>query len=303
MSYVNTRWEMPPSASDYEQADPEGRGNYGIMALVQNPSRDTLRRAASLTGLSEDQLKNDRASNIEGGAALLSDILGATKPKSLDGWQEAVAAYADTDLYANEVYGILKSGASKAISTGESVSLSPQDVTVPQIYTAQATADYPRSVWRKAASSNFTGSNREASYNINRVIIHVAQGSYSGTINWFQTSGASVSAHYVVSRKGGISQCVRNKGIAWHAGNWSYNCHSIGIEHAGYVSNPGSFTRRMYRASARLTAWCCKRHHIPISRRRIIGHNQVPGSDHTDPGRYWDWNKYIRFVKYYRRRL
>jgi hypothetical protein len=50
MGYVNTRWEMPPpSASDYESGDPEGQGNYGIMALTRNPSRDTLGKAASIT--------------------------------------------------------------------------------------------------------------------------------------------------------------------------------------------------------------------------------------------------------------
>ena len=58
MGYVNTRWEMPPpSASDYESGDPEGRGDYGVMALARNPSRDTLGKAASMTGLSVEALK------------------------------------------------------------------------------------------------------------------------------------------------------------------------------------------------------------------------------------------------------
>jgi len=58
VGYVNTRWEMlPPSASDYESGDPEGQGNYGVMALTKNPSRDTLGKAASLTGLSVEALK------------------------------------------------------------------------------------------------------------------------------------------------------------------------------------------------------------------------------------------------------
>jgi N-acetylmuramoyl-L-alanine amidase len=310
MGYVNTLWEMPPP-SDYEQGDIESRGTYGIMHLEQNPFRDTLGRAASLTGLSEEQLKSDRASNIEGGAALLSELVGETRPDNLDGWQEAVAAYADTDLYTNDVYGVLKSGASLTISTGESVELSPQAVTVPQVYAAQGGFGYPSAEWRPADRSNYTNSNREASYNITKVVIHVAQGSYSDTIRWFKNPKADASAHYVVSRRGRIAQCVRNEDIAWHAGWWRTNTQSIGIEHAGYVSNPNSFTRRMYRASARLTAWCCKRHHIPIDRHHIIGHYQVPGcpgagggvSCHTDPGRYWNWNKYMRFVKYYRKRL
>jgi hypothetical protein len=33
-----------------------------MMQLTQNPSRNTLGKAAKLTGLSEDRLKNDRSS-------------------------------------------------------------------------------------------------------------------------------------------------------------------------------------------------------------------------------------------------
>jgi hypothetical protein len=313
MGYVNTLWEMPsPSASDYESGDPEGRGTYGIMQLEQNPFRDTLGRAASLTGLSEDALKTDRASNIEGGAALLSEMVGQTKPDNLDGWQAAVGEYADTDLYIREVYVVLKSGASLTISTGERIVLSAQEVTVPQIYTVQGTADYPRSTWFGNGGRNYTDSRRERSYNINTIVIHVAQGTYSGTIHWFQNpDNRSASAHYVVSRRGQVAQCVRNADIAWHAGWWKTNTHSIGIEHAGYVDNPNSFTRRMYRASARLSAWCCKKHRIPVTRDRIIGHKEVPGcrgpgggvSCHTDPGKYWNWDRYIRMVRHYRRRM
>src|SRR5215208_5388095 len=120
MGYYNTLWEMPPpSASAYRKGDPEGRGDYGIMQLTQNPSRNTLGEAAKLTGLSKAQLKNDRAANIEGAAAFRSDLVRKTKPKSLDGWQEVLAEYADADLYASQVYGVLENGASLTISTGE----------------------------------------------------------------------------------------------------------------------------------------------------------------------------------------
>src|SRR5215217_8720792 len=145
MGYYNTLWEMPPpSTSAYRKGDPEGRGDYGIMQLTQNPSRNTLGKAAKLTGLSKARLKNDRSANIEGGAAFLSDLVGKTRPKSLDGWQEALTQYADTDLYASQVYGVLEDGASLTISTGERLKLSPQDVEVPGVYTAQSgAADYP----------------------------------------------------------------------------------------------------------------------------------------------------------------
>ena len=77
MGYVNTRWEMPdPSVNDYEKGEADGKGTYGIMALVQNPTTDTLGDASALTGISESRLKADRASNIMGGAALLAEASG-----------------------------------------------------------------------------------------------------------------------------------------------------------------------------------------------------------------------------------
>src|SRR5829696_10277611 len=119
MGYYNTLWEMPPpSASAYRKGDTEGRGDYGIMQLTQNPSRNTLGKAAKLTGLSEARLKNGRFANIEGGAAVLSYLAGKSKPKSLNGWQVPLAEYANTDLYASHVYGVLKVGGSLTISTG-----------------------------------------------------------------------------------------------------------------------------------------------------------------------------------------
>ena len=311
MGYYNTLWEMPPpSASAYRKGATEGRGDYGIMQLTQNPSRNTLGKAAKLTGLSKAQLQNDRSANIEGGAAFLSDLVGKTKPKRLDGWQEALNQYADTNLYASQVYGVLKGGASLTISTGERLKLSPQDVEVPQVYTPQSgTTNYPLAVCRPAASCNYTNSNRETSYDIRKVVIHVAEGSYSGTVSWFENCAAGASAHYVVSREGRVAQCVRDEDIAWHAGWWDTNTHSIGIEHAGYIDNPDWFTRSMYHTSARLSAWCCKKYKIPIDRKHIIGHSQVPGCSsgsgggvdcHTDPGPYWNWNKYMRLISYYR---
>jgi hypothetical protein len=314
MGYVNTLWEMPPpDASPYENGDLHGRGAYGIMQLTQNPWEDSLDRASSLTGLSEEKLKTNRTANVRGGAAVLADIQGASKPSNLDGWQEAVAEYGGIDLYAREVFETLQSGASATISTGESLKLAPQDVEVPQAFTSQGKADYGRAVWRPAYwngsrrcenSINFCQARRGPA-TIDKIIIHVAQGSYSGTINHFQNR-SGVSAHYVVGRKGQVAQCVRNADIAYHAGWWPYNKISIGIEHEGYVSN--KFTKAQYRASARLSAYLSKRFGIPLDRRHVIGHDQVPGcpgkgggvSCHTDPGRNWQWDRYMRLIKRYK---
>jgi hypothetical protein len=134
MGYVNTMWEMPPPRmTAYREDDIHGRGAYGIMQLVRNPWEDTLGEASRLTGLSEEQLKNDRSANIRGGAAILAGIQGQDRPADLNGWQEAVAEYGGIDLYATEVYETLRSGASATISTGESLELPPQEVDVPQV--------------------------------------------------------------------------------------------------------------------------------------------------------------------------
>jgi hypothetical protein len=296
MGYVNTLWEMPPpDASNYEVGDLHGRGAYGIMQLLRNPSRDTLSQAANLTGLSEEELKNSRAANVLGGAAVLADIQGANKPAELNGWREAVAWYGDTELYAVEVYETLKNGASATISTGESLQLFPQDVEVPRIVIA-GKADYRHATWYGANDKNYTKSHRGAK-DIDMIVVHVAQGSYSGTISWFNTARSNVSAHYVVSREGKVAQCVRNDNIAWHAGDWRYNKKSIGIEHAGYASEPR--TARQYRSSARLSAYLSRRFGIPIDRQHIIGHRDVPGVNKTCPGRF-AFGKYLRLIKHYK---
>lgn len=163
--------------------------------------------------------------------------------------------------------------------------------------------DYPGASWHPASSSNYTA----VSYNrgITYVVIHTAEGSYWGTISWFQNPSAGASAHYVVSKTGQVAQMVKNKDIAWHAGNWNYNVHSIGIEHEGFTYQNG-WTDAQYQASAKLTRWICLTYGIPMDRQHIIGHNEVPDPDgsgfggannHTDPGPYFDWTYYMNLVK------
>ena len=300
MGYVNTLWEMPPpSASDYVPGDLSGRGAYGIMQLMRNPWTDTLGRAASLTGLSGDLLKTSRPANIRGGAAILAGMQGKYRPSDPDGWQEAVADYGGDILYAVQVYETLKSGASATISTGERLELAAHEVEVPQVYTVASTPDYKLAKWRPAYWGNYTNANREQSHNITRIVVHIAQGSYTGTMSWFKDPNANVSAHYVLSRGGKVAQCVRDADIAWHAGNWTYNQHSIGIEHEGYAGRPGSWSNAMYHASARLTAHLCKRYYIPVDRDHIVGHNQVPEATHSCPGPHFDYVRYRRLVRQY----
>ncbi len=116
MGYVNTLWEMPPpSATPYDPDDLHGRGAYGLMQLVRNPSKDTLGRAASLIGLSEEEIKTDRAANVKGGAAVLSDLAGSDRSSDLNGWYEIVSGYGSGPLNAHDEYDVLQVGASATI--------------------------------------------------------------------------------------------------------------------------------------------------------------------------------------------
>jgi len=292
---------------------PSASGGYGMMHLVSNPTNKSLEQAAELTGLPVADLRADDAANILGGAAVLrahADKLGLDEAarKDVGRWYQAVAAYGNASspelarLYADAVYEQLGLGL-----TANGLTVKPQEVTADRgdlanardlnARAAVASPDYPPAAWVAANSGNYTVSSRESSYAIDRVIIHVTQGSYAGTISWFQNPSANVSAHYVVkSSNGAITQMVRDKDIGYHAGNWNYNTRSIGIEHEGFVSDASWFTDAMYRSSAALTRYLCDKYGIPKTRTNIIGHNQVPGATHTDPGSHWNWTTYMNYV-------
>ncbi|WP_407548714.1 N-acetylmuramoyl-L-alanine amidase [Streptomyces sp. Pv4-95] len=163
--------------------------------------------------------------------------------------------------------------------------------------TPSGTSGYPPTHWTPASTSNYTAANRPTQYPVDLVVVHVTQETYADTIKLFQDPGHKAAAHYVVrSDDGYIAQCVREKDVAWHAGNWDHNTRSIGIEHEGWIDDPTWFTDTLYEQSALLTAAICKRYGIPKDRAHIIGHVEVPGSDHTDPGQFWDWAHYMQLV-------
>jgi len=147
--------------------------------------------------------------------------------------------------------------------------------------------------WRLACSSNYTNSSRPSSYPINYVVIHKVQGSAASAASWFQNCSSNVSAHFTFNNSSGYCyQSVYEADLAWHAGNWTYNTQSIGIEHGGYVSSNDT-ANVCYQESAKETKSTIIYYSVLHNRTRIIGHNQVPGATHTDPGQYWNWTYYM----------
>jgi len=90
-----------------------------------------------------------------------------------------------------------------------------------------------------------------------------------------------------------VYQMVRNADIAHHAGNFSYNETSIGIEHVRKAGSAQRVTEMQYRASAALVRWLSTQYDVqlvlpidiapanPASGSGIIPHRSVP--DPTNP--------------------
>lgn len=149
---------------------------------------------------------------------------------------------------------------------------------------------------------------------ISMVAIHFVQGSYAGCISWFKNCSASASAHYVIrSSDGQVTQMVLESNKAWHIG--SENPYTVGTEHEGYVNNISWFTNAMYQSSADLTRDMCTSNGINPLRCyfgagcsgttsqcqqgtcvKIKGHQMFPNQTHTDPGPYWNWDKFYKLI-------
>ncbi len=105
-----------------------------------------------------------------------------------------------------------------------------------------------------------------------------------------------VSAHYVISEQGDITQLVSEHMRAWHAGAGAWgdvtdvNSHSIGIElaNAGSLNNMPPFPHPQMQALRLLLRSVLDRWHIPME--RVIGHSDMAPDRKFDPGPKFDWH-------------
>ncbi|MET7527556.1 peptidoglycan recognition family protein [Streptomyces sp900116325] len=163
----------------------------------------------------------------------------------------------------------------------------------------EGTVDQPAARWTAASDANYRYANRPDDYRIDWIVIHVTQSRYEDAARAFRDPAHQAAAHYLIrSSDGRLAQMVREADVAYHAGDREWNERSIGIEHEGYVDDPDRwFTDTAYRASAQLAADISTRYDIPIDREHIVGHHEVPGATHPDPGPYWDWDRYLDLVR------
>jgi N-acetyl-anhydromuramyl-L-alanine amidase AmpD len=353
VSYNVSRWETHHGA-------PSVSGGYGPMHLTQvdsaqvtsrkgdesetlgtidvdDPSFHTLEAAAQLLGVDPEQLQQDPAQNIRGGAALLAQYARYTlgrEPTSVEDWYGAVALFSGSTEqasaldFANSVYATIQQGMSRTTLDGQNVTLLAQPSVTPDTGTAAALAlrassggetecpeglgceSVPAAYIQNSASLTDYGNYDYAArpndgLDIRYIVIHDTEGSYTTTIKLFQNSRYFASAHYLVrSTDGHVAQMVPTSHVAWHAGNWYVNAHSVGIEHEGIAIQGGAwYNEQMYHASARLVRYLARRFNVPLDRAHIVGHDNIPGTIttnqgtmHWDPGPFWDWNHYMELL-------
>jgi len=167
-------------------------------------------------------------------------------------------------------------------------------------------AAYAVSNPKTGSYGNYDIANRpDDGMDIRYIVIHDTDATYDLTLKIFQNPANLAAAHYVVrSSDGHVVKMISPKHVAWHAGNWFYNMHSIGIEHIGFAGEGYAwYSEEMYQASAKLVRFLAKRYNIPLDRAHIFGHEEVPGgsqarqrSMHWDPGPYWNWERYMQLL-------
>ena len=152
---------------------------------------------------------------------------------------------------------------------------------------------YPPLRWVPAGPGNYSVG--RAGTPISMVVIHGTDGTYAGAVSWFRDPRARLSAHYVVrAADGEITQMVAEADTAFQARG--FNRGAIGIEHEFAPTRGIGYTDAQYRSSAILVCAITRRYGIPADRAHILGHNEIPGTDHTDPGPTWDWPYYLGLV-------
>jgi hypothetical protein len=318
IAYSMTRFDEPQEG-DHEHGGLRGAGVMDIAAGAPKHGPDVARGAAR-RGVDVSDVMHDRALNIDVAASELrwyADQLaaeGATFEREED-WVDVVGWYSGSDdagaqrSFAKQVYRWIEDGLRAKVDDGW-ITIRSRELDLPMLDLEPVMASGGDSGLVDnvvaAASCNYTAGSRTGS-SIDTIVVHTAQGSYSGTYNWFQNCDASASAHYVIrSSDGEITQMVGEEDTAWHAGDSSTNSRSVSIELEGYIEDPDRwYTDAMYRSLAKLIVDVADRQGVALDRTHVIGHREVPGCSysggggrncHTDPGTDFDWDYLMDLV-------
>ncbi|HET6612478.1 MAG TPA: N-acetylmuramoyl-L-alanine amidase [Kofleriaceae bacterium] len=311
---------------------PDGQINIAGRLELRHGRLDTLAMGARLLGVTEAELQADTDLGTRAGALVVAE-LGARygAGSDLESWRPALEALAGMDdlnahNYASRVLAILRDGGSFPAWAGETVQLAPHAeiarAETVQVARASAAAvpDYPSAIWVPTTCADKCTTGRPlGNGSVDKIVIHDTEGGWDASLSTLQNK-TGVSVHYLVDADGSrVAQFRHETDTTWHAGNYFYNETSIGIEHVGFVADPG-FQSGLYATSKDLVESIRSRWDVPLDRTHIVGHYQIPDPNdlgqqaapctdtldacetspnyggaarHTDPGYHWQWCQYM----------
>ena len=130
------------------------------------------------------------------------------------------------------------------------------------------------------------------------VIIHyTGMQSEIESIKRLKNSKSKVSCHYLINRKGEVTQMIKDKHIAWHAGKsrWkkliNLNNNSLGIElvNKGHQFGYQNFSQKQIISLINLCKNLKKKYYI--KNENFLGHSDIAPLRKTDPGEKFPWKK------------
>lgn len=306
---------------------------------------DSLARGAELSGNSQQDLIADLDLGTDAGARVLADLAHAHRidPQQLDAWADAVEELSghlhtkEREEYRAEVFKLLRHGGTIRARNGEVIEL-PAHPEIPLGLTfvspglaSLGNPEYAGAIWFEtpqfaATTCNGTQAQKydkdRGPYSVSMITIHDTEGGWNASVATLQNDPCK-SVHYIVDKDGSrVGQFIPESYTGWHAGNYWYNQHSVGIEHVGYVA-VDDYQTPMYEKSADLAKTIASRYGLPLDRTTFVAHQEVPDPNdipnnsppcpdspgscvknlnyggaghHTDPGIYWEWCQYMQLV-------
>jgi MYXO-CTERM domain-containing protein len=302
---------------------------------------NSLARGAELMGVDEGALVRDLRAGTEAGARVLADLAAqrGIQRGSLAAWAPVVeelsglSSERDRAEYRAKVFAVLYKGGSLPARGGETLVIAPHDevpfdLTVPPVeFAPQDTPEYAGAKWFPTPQDNKWTPGRGGNP-VTMIAVHDTEGGWAASVATLQNDGGK-SVHYIIDADGSqVGQFVHESDTAWHAGNWYYNQHMVGIEHVGYAAD--DYDPAIYAASAKLVRDIAKRQKLgpnkdgsDLDRKVMVGHQEVPdgnvipensppcadspgsctksdkyggANNHRDPGVNWEWCQYMEMI-------
>lgn len=138
-------------------------------------------------------------------------------------------------------------------------------------------------------SKNYT-KGRHGRYPVDRIVIHVMEGTEESANAWFENERSDVSSNFGIAKVGRVEQYVKVQDTAWTQGlvdrptakvvlerpDANPNEYCVSIEFEGSGHEP--LTPQQKISGAWLINYLADELHIPIDRDHVIGHHEIRAS-------------------------